>query len=80
MMVRRLAQPEELPLAEDVDNISVGLKKALTEAVESKEGRMCVRKLALTALITFNRERAEKSLNKLTKISFPVKFRSSLIQ
>ena len=36
-MVRRLAQPEGLALAEDVDNISVGLKKTLTEATESKE-------------------------------------------
>ena len=58
-MVQRLAQPEDLPLAEDADNISVGFKKASIEAVESKEGRMCVRKLALTALIIFNRECAD---------------------
>ena len=78
--VRRLAQREELPLSEDVNNISVWLKKTLAEAVENKEGGVRVAERALTALITFNRERAEKPLNKLTKISFPVKFRSSLIQ
>ena len=30
--VRCLAQPEELPLSEDVNNISVWLKKTLAEA------------------------------------------------
>ena len=44
--VRRLAQLEELPLSEDVNNISVWLKKTLAEAVGNKEGRMRVAKLA----------------------------------
>ena len=44
--VRRLAQPEELPLSADVNNISVWLKKTLAEAVENKEVRMRVAKLA----------------------------------
>ena len=55
--VRRLAQPKELPLSEDVNNISVWLKKTLAEAEENKEGRMHVAKLVLTVLITFNRRR-----------------------
>ena len=45
--VRRLAQREKLPLSEDVNNISVWLKKTLAEAEENKEGRMRVAKLAL---------------------------------
>ena len=44
--VRRLAPPEELPLSEDVNNISVWLKKTLAEAEENKEGRMRVAKLS----------------------------------
>ena len=37
-----------LPLSEDVNNISVWLKKTLAEAEENKEGRMRVAKQALT--------------------------------
>ena len=44
--VRRLAQLEELPLSEDVNSLSVWLKKTLAEAVGNKEGRMRVAKLA----------------------------------
>ena len=55
--VRRLAQLKQLPLSEDVNNISVWLKKTLAEAEENKEGRMHVAKLVLTVLITFNRRR-----------------------
>ena len=58
--VRRLAEREELPISEDVNNISVWLKKTLAEAVENKEGRMRVANLALTALITFNRRRTSE--------------------
>ena len=32
----RLPQPEELPLSEDVNNISVWLEMTLAEAVENK--------------------------------------------
>ena len=55
--VQRLAPPEELPLSEDDNNISVWLKKTLADAKENKEGRMCEAKLVLTVLITFNRRR-----------------------
>ena len=47
--VRRPAQPKELPLSEDVNNISVWLKKTLAEAEENKEGRMLKRFIKLPA-------------------------------